>query len=77
MGEHKSGLGSATNMHTVEKHRLLTEEINGHLYLVRKSNHYYVWLGRKANITILDDEGLSALIAYRLEFDARCCARVN
>ncbi len=61
----------------MDKARLHTEEIAGHLYLVRKSNHYYVWLGRKANIATLDDEGLSALIAYRLEFDARCCARVN
>jgi hypothetical protein len=81
MREHKSRSAGAPEepmpTPTPALRQLHCEEIDGHLYLVRKTNSYYVWLGRKTHVTALDNHALSALISYRLEFDGRCCGKVN
>jgi hypothetical protein len=51
--------------------------IDGHLFLIRKSNHYLVWLGQKEHVEALDDDSLQLLVSYRLSFDEQCCKSVS
>jgi hypothetical protein len=60
-----------------ELDRRLVHEFNGHLYLQRVSNKYFVWLGYQQHIEDLDDAQISLLISYRMSFDERCCRLVN
>jgi hypothetical protein len=64
-------------MPQIGRQYLLIHDIEGHLYLQRASNEYFVWLGLRVHIQALTKAQIADLVAYRLDFDDRCCRQVN
>lgn len=48
-----------------------------HVYVERANPRDWVWLGYEKHLAALTEKQTVALVKYRLEFDRRCCERVN